>query len=226
MDKVFRFRLTLKNRHFSERKMGCAETAAQRSAVQAGRRPPRERRGVALTARGGRRGTGQGVALSVSLFGLDRATTKRVTFLSSVEVIHTQLLDRNTRLARVGERVSSQAMRQTGIERVRRSVHCGRGKRDSCRSEWSSKHPARAETGERLGQRLLPVFFPIGYRGGARAFTPGGAAVEISRPPPPSQAPGPISQKSLSWHGTTPPLGSSCTPRPSGQYVPTGQKPI
>jgi hypothetical protein len=96
---------------------------------------------------------------------------------------------------------------------------------EAYRRAWSSKRPSGAESSERYG-RALPAFFPIGHRGGAIAFTPSGAAVEISRPPPPSQAPGPISQKSLSWHGITPPLGSSCTPRPSGQYVPTGQKPI
>jgi hypothetical protein len=49
--------------------MGCPETRAQHSAVHAGRRPSRERRVAALTARGGRRGTEQGVALSVSLCG-------------------------------------------------------------------------------------------------------------------------------------------------------------
>jgi hypothetical protein len=225
MDKVFRSKLRLKNPHFSERKRGCAETAAQHSAVQAGRRPSRERRVAALTARGGRRGTGQGVALSVSLCGPGRATTNWVTFFLSVEVIRPQLLDRNARRERAGEQSLPQAMRKTGIARVCRSVHWGRGKRESCRRAWSSKRPVGAETGERYG-RALPVFFPIGHRGGAIAFTPSGAAVEISRPPPPSQAPGPISQKSLSWHGITPPLGSSCTPRPSGQYVPTGQKPI
>ena len=58
VDKVSRFKLHLKNPHFSERKRGCAESAAQHSAVQAGRRPPRERREAALTALGGRRGTG------------------------------------------------------------------------------------------------------------------------------------------------------------------------
>ena len=85
--------------------------------------------------------------------------------------------------------------------------------------------PARAEIVERLGQRVLPVFFPIGHRGGARAFTPSGAAFEISRPPPPSQLRVP-SPKNLSLGmAKLPPLGSSCTPRPSGQYVPTGQKP-
>jgi hypothetical protein len=225
MDKVFRSRLTLKNPHFSERKMGCAETAAQHSAVQAGRRPPRERRVAALTARGGRRGIGQGVALSVSLCRPGRATTNWLTFFSSIEVIRPQLLDRNARPERVGERSLPQAMRKTGIARVCQSAHWRRGKRESCCRAWSSNEPARAETGERYG-RALPVSFPIGHRGGARTFTPSGAAVEISRPPPPSRAPGPISQKSLSWHGITPPLGSSRTPRPSGQYVPTGQKPI
>jgi hypothetical protein len=224
MDKVFRSKLRLKNPHFSERKMGCAETAAQHSAVQAGRRPPREWRVAALTARGGRRGTGQGVALSVSSCCPGRATTNWVTFFLSVEVIRPQLLDRNARPERAGEQSSPHAMRNT---RNRASQPVRRlGKRDSCRRVWSSKRPAGAKIVERLGQRVLPVFFPIGHRGGAIAFTPSGAAVEISRPPPPSQAPGPISQKSLSWHGITPPLGSSCTPRPSGQYVPTGQKPI
>ena len=87
MDKVSRFKLHLKNPHFSERKRGCAESAAQHSAVQAGRRPPRERREAALTALGGRRGTGQGVALSVSLCGPGRATTESVTFFSS-EISH------------------------------------------------------------------------------------------------------------------------------------------
>jgi len=225
MDKIFRSKLRLKNPHFSERKRGCAETAAQHSAVQAGRRPSRERRVAALTARGGRRGTGQGVALSVSLCGPGRATTNWVTFFLSVEVIRPQLLDRNARPERAGEQSVPQAMRKMGIARVCRSGHWRRGKRESCRRAWSSKRPVGAETGERYG-RALPVFFPIGHRGGATAFTPSGAALEISRPPPPSQAPGPISQKSLTWHGITPPLGSSCTPRPSGQYVPTGQKPI
>jgi hypothetical protein len=208
--------------YISERKMGCAETAAQHSAVQAGRGPSRERRVAALTARGGRRGTGQGVALSVSLCGPGRATTNWVTFFLSVEVIRPQLLDRSARPERAGEQSLPQATRKTGIAGVCRSVHWGRGKRDSCRRAWSSKRPVGAETGERYG-RTLPVFLPIGHRGGARAFTPGGPAFEISRPPPPSRAPGPISQKSLSWHGIRPPLGSSCTPRPSGQYVPTGQ---
>lgn len=197
MDKVFRSKLRLKNPHFSERKRGCAETAAQRSAVQAGRRPPQERRVAALTARGGRRGTGQGVALSASSCGPGSATTNWVTLFSSVEVLRPQLLDRNARPERVGEQSSPHAMRKTRIARVCRSVHWGRGKRDSCRRAWSSKRPAGAETGERYG-RALPVFFPIGHRGGAIAFTPSGAAFEISRPPPPSQAPGPISQKSLS----------------------------
>src|SRR5258708_3791982 len=123
MNKVFRFRLTLKNPHFSERKMGCAETAAQHSAVQAGRRPSRERRVAALTARGGRRGTGQGVAFYASLCGPGRATTNWVTFFSSVEVIRTQLLDRNAGPERVGEQSSPQAMRKTGIARECRSVH-------------------------------------------------------------------------------------------------------
>jgi hypothetical protein len=36
MDKVFRSRLRLTNPHFPERKRGCAEIAAQHSAVQAG----------------------------------------------------------------------------------------------------------------------------------------------------------------------------------------------
>ena len=149
---------------------------------------------------------------------------RMMTFFSSVEVIRPQLLDRNARPERVGEQSLPQAMRKTRIARRCRCVHRGRAKRDSCRRAWSTKRPAGAETGGRYG-RALPVFFPIGHRGGAIAFTPSGAAFEISRPPPPSQAPGPISQKSLSWHGITPPLGSSCTPRPSGQYVPTGQKP-
>ena len=114
MDKVFRSKLTLKNPHFSERKMGCAEPAAQPSAVQAGRRPSRERRVAALTARGGRRGTGQGVALSVSLCGLGRATTELVTFFSSVEVIRPQLLDRNARPERVGEQSSPRSYAEDG----------------------------------------------------------------------------------------------------------------
>jgi hypothetical protein len=96
----------------------------------------------------------------------------------------TQVLGRNAGPQRVGEQSSPQAMRKTGIARVCRSVHWGRGKRDSCRRAWSSKRPAGAETGERYG-RALPVFFPIGHRGGATAFTPSGAAFEISRPPPP-----------------------------------------
>jgi hypothetical protein len=222
----FRFSFYLQSNggpYISERKRGCAEIAAQHSAVQAGRRPSRERRVAALTARGGRRGTGQDVALSVSLCCPGRATTNWVTFFSSVEVIRPQLLDRNARPERVGEQSLPQVMRKTRIARVCRSVHGG--KRDSCRRAWSSKRPAGAETGERYG-RALPVFFPIGHRGGATAFTPSGASFEISRPPPPSQALGPISQKSLSGRGITPRLGSSCAPRPSGQYVPTGQKPI
>jgi hypothetical protein len=181
----------------------------------------RAARVAALTARGGRRGTGQGVALSVSLCGPGRETTNWMTFSSSVEVIRPQLLDSNARPERAGEQSSPQAMRKTPIARECRSVHWARAKPDSCRRAWSSKRPAGAETGGRYG-RALPVFVPIGHRGGATAFTPSGAAFEISRPPPPSQAPSPISQKSLSWHGITPPLGSSCTPRPSGQYVPTG----
>jgi hypothetical protein len=222
MDKVFRCRLTLKNPHFSERKMGCAETATQRSAVQAGRRPPRKRRVAALTARGGRRGIGQGVALSVSLWGLDRATTERVTFFSFETSTRREIPTRNH--CELANKARPKLCGSRGIASLSPSVYgtgvirAAEGCHPSC--------PARAEIVERLGQRVLLVFFPIGHRGGARAFTPGGAAVEISRPPPPSQAPGPISQKSLSWHGISPPLGSSCTPRPSGQYVPTGQKPI
>lgn len=222
MDKVFRSKLRLKNFHFSERKMGCAEAAAQRSAVQAGRRPPRKRRVAALTARGGRRGTWQGVALSVSLCSFKRATKEREIFFSSEKIIRRQLLDRKVRPGRAADRMMPQVMRSTRIAVLSLSVQCGSDKRGSCRKEWSFKGPRRIEILERWGKMLSQVFFPIGHRGGARAFTPSGAAFEISRPPPPSQAPSPISQKSLSWHGITPPLGSSCTPRPSGQYVPTG----
>ena len=95
MAKLFRSRLNLKNPHFSERKRGCAETAAQPSAVQVGRRPPRERRGAALTARGGRRGTGQGVALSVSSCSPGRAATELGDLLP-IRRSHSrpQLLDR------------------------------------------------------------------------------------------------------------------------------------
>jgi hypothetical protein len=225
MDKVFRLRLALKNPHFSERKMGCAETAAQHSAVQAGRRPPRKRRVAALTARGGRRGTGQGVALSVSLRGLGRATTERLPFFSSEKSIRVEILTR-TRRERAGDQRSSQDTRSERIARVCLSIQTADEQRSCYRRARSSKRHARAEIVQRLGQRTLLVFSPIGHRGGARALTPGDAAFEISRPPPPSQAPGPISQKSLSWHGIKPPLGSLCTPRPSGQYVPTGQKPI
>jgi hypothetical protein len=226
MDKLFRFRLTLENPHFPERKMGCAETAAQHSAVQAGRRPSRERRVAALTARGGRCGTGQGVALSVSLCGPGRARTQSVTLFSSERSIRREILTRRSRSERAGDQSSSQATLSARIARLCLSVQAGDEQRGCYRRAWSSKLHARAEIVERLGQRVLPVFFSIGHRGGAKAFTPSGAAFEISRPPPPSQAPGPISQKSLSWHGIRPPLGSSCTPRPSGQYVPTGQKPI
>jgi hypothetical protein len=193
MDKAFRSKLQLKNPHFSERKRGCAGTAAQRSAVQAGRRPSRERRVAALTARGGRRGTGQGVALSVLLCCPGRATTNWVTFFSSVEVIRTQLPDRNARPERVGEQSLPQAMRKTGIARACLVVSAEGDKRGCYRRALSSKRPARAEIVQRLGQRVLPVFFPIGHRGGARAFTPSGAAFEISRPPPTLKLVPPIS---------------------------------
>jgi hypothetical protein len=222
VDKVFRSRLNLKSPHFSERKMGFAETAAQHSAVQAGRRPSRERRVAALTARGGRRGTGQGVALSVWLCGSERATTESVTFFSSETNIRRELPTRNR--PELANRARPTLCGRRGIARLSLSIHGAGVIRAAERDHRSC--PVAAEIVERLGQRVLPVFFPIGHRRGARAFTPSGVAVEISRPPPPSQAPGPISQKSLSWHGIQPPLGSSCTLRPSGQYVPTGQKPI
>jgi hypothetical protein len=176
----------------------------------------------ALTAPGGRRGIRQGLALSVSLCGPGRATTERVPFFSSKTSARREIPTRNH--PELANRARPRLCGRGGIARLSLSVHWPFVIRAEERVIDAVLRELRLAG--LLGQRVLPVFFPIGHRGGATAFTLSGAAFEISRPPPPSRAPGPISQKSLSWHGIQPPLGSSCTPRPSGQYVPMGQKPI
>ena len=133
---------------------------------------------------------GQGVALSVSSCGLGKARTESVTFFSSEISIRTEIQTRNR--PELMNRARPKLCGKHRIARLSLSVH------------WAGVIPvaecghrsctAGSELVERLGQRVLPVFFPIGPPGGAGVFTPSGAAFEISRPPPPSQAPGPISQ--------------------------------
>jgi hypothetical protein len=204
VDKVFRSKLYLKHPHFSEGKMGYAESAAQPSDVQAGRRPPRERREAALTGRGGRRGTGQGVALSLSSCGLGRAKTEGETFFSYTR----QIRDRHSPEApgqehsfRASWRIQDAPSSSEYADRGHcLSVEAGPKKAGFVPQNVVSKRPRRAETMQFVAESS-PGFlshWPSGSRNNIHAQRRGVPDFPASSP---SQAPGPISQKPLSWHG-------------------------
>jgi hypothetical protein len=201
-----------KNPNFSERKMGWPKTAAAGAAVQAGRRPPRQRREAALTALGARCGTRTGAALSDSSFPLGQN--------SGVEnhehcATNDRADDALVVIPRYLPRIERSPCRQThepGEENIPNGnagwrhpapgaalirPRCRRAA-ESCRSvRTASSTFSRSCVSSCLSPHVFRVVV-IGrwqnvhaLRRGARKF----------RTPPPSQAPGPHSIICLSWHG-------------------------
>lgn len=173
-------------------------------------KPSRERCVAALTARGGRRGTGYDVALSVSLCGLKRATIQSVTFFSSETSIRREIPAGN--LPKLANRAYPKLCRRRGIACLSLSIDragvirfakCGHR---SC--------PAGAEIVERVGQIALPGSFPLAI-GRHKAFTPSGA-FEISRPPLPRRLRMPSPKISLLARRKTASWGVHAPPVPPG----------
>jgi hypothetical protein len=127
---------------------------------------------------------------------------------------------------RAGEQGLPHAMRTARIARACLSVHAGSDKR--IHAAGDSDRSVFAEPRSRLRRaECAPRFsFPLVIGEVAKHSRPAALRSTFSGLLPPRRLRVPTPENFSLGTAKLPPLGSSCTPRPSGQYVPTGQKPI